>query len=86
VLPLNLSLAGGDVLRYATAEVLELSSRGGRHELVLAGARGATGEVELATAARSARLDGKAVAGRRIGRRLRVGFATTGAEQRLVVR
>jgi hypothetical protein len=86
VLPLNLPLGGGDLLRYATAELLESSARGGRRALVFAGARDAEAEVELVTQARSARLDGKPVVARRVGRRLRLSFPTTGGSQTLVVR
>ena len=86
VLPLNLPLAGGDVLRYATAEVLDVRRRGGAHRLVLSGAAGGEGEVELVTAARGATLDGRRVAATRSGRRLRLRFATTGTPQAILVR
>jgi beta-galactosidase len=86
VLPLNLPLAGGDVLRCASAEVLDVRGRGGEHRLVLCGAGGGEAEVELLTAARHATLDRHRVAVTRRGRRLRVRFATTGKPQTLVVR
>ena len=86
LLPLNLPLAGGDVLRYATAEVLEVSARGGTARLVVTGRAGAEGEVELVTKAKGARLDGRRVEAKRVGRRLRVRFPLTGAPQTLVVR
>ncbi len=86
VLPLNVPLGGGDVLRYATAEVLEAASRRGTARLVVTGEAGAEGEVELVTRARGARLDGRRVEARRVGRRLRLRFALTGAPQTLVVR
>ena len=86
ILPLNLPLAGGDLLRYATAEVLDAKVRGRERRLLVAGAPAAEAEVELVTAAKSARLDGRRVAARRVGTRLRVRFATTGRTQTLVVR
>jgi len=86
VLPLNLPLAGGDVLRYASAEVLDVRGRGGEHRLVLSGAAGGEAEVELVTVAARATLDGRRLAARRVGRRLRVRFATTGSPQTLIVR
>jgi len=86
VLPLNLALAGGDVLRYSTAEVLEVRARGRALRIVVTGAPGAAAELELVTAARGATLDGRRAAARRIGRRLRLRFATTGTPQTLAVR
>ena len=86
VLPLNLPLPGGDVLRYATAEVLEVRGSGRERRLVVTGAPGAAGEVELVTAAKSASLDGRRVSALRTGRRLRVRFTTTGKPQTLLVR
>jgi beta-galactosidase len=86
VLPLNLPLTGGDVLRYAAVEVLEARARGREKKIVVTGAPGARGEVELVTASRAASLDGRRLAVQRVGRRLRVGFATTGGPQMLVVR
>jgi beta-galactosidase len=86
VLPLNLPLPGGDVLRWASAEVLDARRRGGEHRLVLSGAAGAEAEVELITAATRATLAGRRAAATRLGRRLRVRFATTGKPQTLLVR
>jgi beta-galactosidase len=86
VLPLNLPLAGEDVLRYASTEVLDAQVRGGRIRLVVTGASDAEGEVELVTAAKRASLDGRRVESRRTGRRLRVRFTTTGKPQTLLVR
>jgi beta-galactosidase len=86
VLPLNLPLPGGDVLRYATAEVLDAQVRGGVKRLVVTGAPGAAGEVELVTAAKRASLDGRRVEALRTGRRLRVRFTATGKPQTLLVR
>jgi hypothetical protein len=88
VLPLNLPLAGGDVLRYASAEVLDVRGRGGEHRLVLSGAAGGGGREggRLVTVAARATLDGRRLAARRVGRRLRVRFATTGSPQTLIVR
>ncbi len=86
VLPLNLPLAGGDVLRSVTAEVLDVRRRGGEHRLVLSGAVGGEAEVELVTAANRAAVGGRRVETKRAGRRLRIRFATTGEPQTLVVR
>jgi hypothetical protein len=86
VLPLNLPLPGGDVLRYATVEVLEVRVRGRETRLLVAGAAEAAGEVQFVTAARTVSLDGRRLATERAGARLRVRFATTGRPQRLVVR
>jgi beta-galactosidase len=86
ILPLNLPLAGGDVLRYATAEVLEAWASGGETRVVLTGAPGAAAEVELVTAAKRASLDGRRLEARRVGRRLRVRFTATGKPQTLLVR
>jgi beta-galactosidase len=85
VLPLNLPLGGGDVLRYSTAEVLDLQVRGREKRMVVTGAPAAAAEVELVTSAKSATLDGRRVEARRVGRRLRVRFATSGAPQTLRV-
>lgn len=84
VLPLNLPLPGGDVLRYATAEVLDVRRRGGRPALTVIGACGAEAEVELVTAARRASVDGRRVAAERRGGRLRVRFGLSGGEQELI--
>jgi hypothetical protein len=86
LLPLNLPLPGGDVLRYATAEVLDVARRAGRLALTVTGARDAAAEVELVTAARGARLDGRAVTARRRGRRLRLSFTLSGGAQTLLVK
>jgi hypothetical protein len=86
VLPLNLPLPGGDVLRYATAEVLDAQAHGREKRLVVTGAPGAAAEVELVTAAKSASLDGRRVEALRTGRRLRVRFTATGKPQTLLVR
>jgi beta-galactosidase len=86
VVPLNLPLAGGDVLRYASAEVLAARRHGHEQRLIVVGAPEAEAEVELVTAAGSVRLDGRRVAATRRGRRLRVRFATTGAPQTLALR
>ena len=86
LLPLNLPLAGGDVLRYSTAEVLEARTVGPRRRLVLTGAPEGVAEVELVTGARTATLDGRRLTPRRLGRRLRLRFATNGRPQTLVVR
>jgi hypothetical protein len=86
VLPLNLPLPGGDVLRYATAEVLEARGSGGAARLVVTGAPGAPAEVELVTAAKGASLDGRRIRVRRTGRRLRACFTTTGGPQTLLLR
>jgi beta-galactosidase len=86
LLPLNLPLAGGDVLRWASAEVLDVRRRDGEHRLVLSGAAGGEVEIELVTAATRATLDRVRVPAVRIGRRLRVRFATTGTPQTLIVR
>ena len=85
VVPLNLPLAGGDVLRYATAEVLAARRQGGALRVTVAGAPGAEAEVELVIEARSVRLDGRRIRAERRGRRLRARFATTGEPQTLAV-
>lgn len=86
ILPLNLPLPGGEVLRYTTAEVLDVGRRAGRLALTVTGARAAAAEVELVTAARGARLDGRPVVARRSGRRLRLSLTLTGEPQTLVVK
>jgi beta-galactosidase len=86
LLPLNLPLPGGDVLRYATAEVLGTSVRGREKRLVVTGAPGASGEVELLTDSKTASCGGRRLAAERRGRRLRVRFVTTGKAQTLLVR
>jgi beta-galactosidase len=85
MLPLNVELPGGDVLRYTTAEVLDATRRAGRLTLTVTGLPGAAGEVELVTARRGAALDGRRVGTRRSGRRLRLSFTLGGGPQRLVV-
>ncbi len=84
VIPLNLPLAGEDVLRYASAEILAVSRHGGEQRLTVVGAPEAEAEVELVTAAGAVRLDGRKVTGTRRARRLRLRFATTGRPQMLV--
>jgi beta-galactosidase len=86
VLPLNLPLAGGDVLRYASAEVLDIGRRGGEHRLVLGGAADGAAELELLGAATRATLDGRRLPVEPRGRRSRVRFATTGRPQVLRLR
>ena len=86
VLPLNVPLAGGDLIRYATAEVLDARARGREIRLVVTGAPGAEGEVELVTTRASAHLDGRRLPAKRLGRRLRLRFVTTGKAQTIVVR
>jgi beta-galactosidase len=85
VLPLNVPLPGGDVLRYSTAEVLDVSSPRGRSVLVVKGAAGSEAEVELVGAARQAWVDGRRAAAERGDGRLRVRFGLTGGPQRLEV-
>jgi beta-galactosidase len=85
MLPLNVPLPGGDRLRYATAEVLAASARGGRTTLVLSGSPGTDAEVELVTRATRARLDGRLVPAARHGTRLRIQVPITSAEHTLVV-
>ena len=86
VLPLNLPLAGGALLRYASAEVLDVGRRGGEHRLVLSGAADGAAELELLGAATRATLDGRRLPVERRGRRSRVRFATTGRPQVLRLR
>jgi hypothetical protein len=74
------------VIRYATAEILDVKASRGPTTLVLNGARGAGAELELVTTARSARLDGRRVAAKPLGRRLRLSFTLSGEPQTLVVR
>jgi hypothetical protein len=86
VLPLNLPLRDGSLLRYSTAEVLEVGVREGEQRVVLTGMAGAEAEVEMVTDARSARLDGRRLGVERRSRRLRVRLALNGEPQTLVLR
>ena len=86
MLPLNVPLPGGDRIRYATAEVLAAAVKRGRTTLVVAGTPGTEAEIELVTAASSVRLDGKLLAAKRLGRRLRFNLALSGGRQTLVVK
>jgi beta-galactosidase len=86
MLPLNVPLADGELIRYATAEVLEASANRGRKTFVVTGTPGTEAEMELVTAASSATLDGKRLVARRLGRRIRLGFPLSGGRQTLVVK
>lgn len=85
MLPLNVPLGPSARLRYATCEVLEASARAGRVTLVVTGTPGAEAEIEMITAAARARLDGKPLAAKRVGRRLRLSFRLTGGRQKISV-
>jgi len=85
ILPLRLPLPGGARLRYSTAEVLEAGGTRARLRVVVTGMAGAEAELEFETRARRATLDGRRLAAKPAGGRLRLRFPLSGAPQTLVV-
>ena len=86
LLPLNVPLASGDRVRYATCEILGIRESGNRKTLTVCGAADSTVEIELATSLRKASVKG-AMARVKAGRgTLRINFTADGSEQKIEIR
>ena len=86
VLPLNVTLATGEKIRYSTAEIFEVKKSGKATELTVRGAINTPAELEIFTAAKAAVLDGKKLQFKKKKGSILIAFTANGEMQKLIIK
>jgi len=85
VLPLNVPLPWGDILRYSTAEILEIKKTAKGGSMTVKGCSGCPAEIEIITSLRKVSLDGKNAPVKTAAGKIRINFDLNGRDQKLTL-
>jgi len=85
VLPLNVTLSNGDIIRYSSAQVLEFSANKKERKFVVNGAKGSTCEIELITKGKKVFVNGKKVTVNSKNNGIVFNFELSGGKDKIVV-